>query len=363
MKVLYLVNNLPNGGLERQLALLAARLPAPWEPRVWAMGGGPYESRLRDQGIPVEVCDRRARFDLLPAARLWHVLRAWKPDVVHAWGWMPALAAGPMCRVLSTPCIDGMIQSGALEPDFTRLKRLGMATATLVVANSEAGLAAWSIPPDKGRVIYNGFDWSRLDTPEVDPKDSRGYGQTFTVIMTGRMRPVKDFDVVIDAAAALSRAEEGWRFLLVGDGPERSRLIERARRLVGEDVVCFPEPAPEIIGLVRGSDVGVLMTNPRLANEGVSNSIMEYMALGLPVVCGDGGGNPELVRDGVTGYIIRPGDAVQLADRLSRLRRDPTLRSAMGSAGKSRIEDEFSLERMIRAMLRVYAEALEKTRR
>jgi glycosyltransferase involved in cell wall biosynthesis len=104
------------------------------------------------------------------------------------------------------------------------------------------------------------------------------------------------------------------------------------------------------------------MTNRRLADEGLSNSIMEYMALGLPVVCGDGGGNPELVQDGTTGFIIPQGDAGHLAERLERLRADPDRRSAMGAAGRARIRHGFSTPRMVRAMLRVYAEALSKTR-
>ena len=164
LRVLYLVDGLGNGGLERQLALLATRLPEDWEPRVWAMDGGPFEDYLLNEGIPVLVRRRRARFDPLPAAQLWQDLRSWRPDIVHSWGWMPALAAGPFCRALRIACIDGMIQSGALEPDFTRLKRLGMASATLVVANTRAGLRAWGIGPARGRVVYNGFDQARLES-------------------------------------------------------------------------------------------------------------------------------------------------------------------------------------------------------
>ena len=359
MRVLYLADCLGNGGLERQLALLATSLPRDWEPRVWAMDGGPFEGYLLDQGIPVLVRRRRARFDPLPAARLWQDLRSWRPDIVHSWGWMPALAAGPACRALRIACIDGMIQSGALEPDFTRLKRLGMASATLVVANTRAGLRAWGIGPAKGRVVYNGFDQARLesleDGPSADPTQ-------FTVIMTGRMKPVKEFDVVIEAARLLSRAADGWRFVLVGDGPERERLIRQAGDLIQRGVLAFPQPGMEVLGLVRQADVGVLMTDARLAREGLSNSIMEYMALGLPVVCGSGGGNPELVQDGVTGFIIPPGDAGALADRLTTLRDDPARSVAMGALGRERILTDFSVERMVGNMLRVYAEALARMR-
>jgi glycosyltransferase involved in cell wall biosynthesis len=323
------------------------------------MGGGPFEDYLRKRGIPVVVRRRRARFDPTPAIFLWDELRSWRPHVVHAWGWMPALAAGPLCRLLGIPCVDGMIRSGALEPDFTRLKRLGMASATLVVANSRAGLRAWGISPAKGRLVYNGFDETRLAAVAKDVDEPRTDREGFTVIMTGRMTPVKDFDVVIEAAELLSRAEDGWRFLLVGDGPDRERLMHRGGSLMESGVIAFPEPTMEILGLVRQADVGVLMTNPRLAKEGLSNSIMEYMALGLPVICGEGGGNPELVLDGVTGFVVRPGDAGELADRLSALRRNPELCAAMGAAGRARIGREFSLETMVRTMLRVYAEALD----
>jgi glycosyltransferase involved in cell wall biosynthesis len=101
------------------------------------------------------------------------------------------------------------------------------------------------------------------------------------------------------------------------------------------------------------------MTNPRLAREGLSNSIMEYMALGLPVVCGDGGGNPELVLDGVTGFIVPPNDPGALAERLQYLRDHEAERRVMGAAGKARILGEFSVETMVDRMLRVYTEAME----
>lgn len=359
VRVLFLVNDLPNGGLERQLALLATGLPNDWEPRVWAMGGGPFEVHLREQGIPVVVRPRRTRFDPLPAAQLWQELRSWRPDIVHSWGWMPALVAGPLCRLLHIACIDGMIQSGALEPDFTPFKRLGMSAATLVIANTRAGLRAWGIGPDKGRVVYNGFDRTRLQSLDAD---LRAEPSQFTVIMTGRMTPVKHFDVVIEAARRLSSAASGWRFLLVGDGPDRRRLVREAADLVQTGAVVFPQPGMEILGLVRQADVGVLMTNPRLANEGLSNSIMEYMALGLPVVCGHGGGNPELVQEGTTGFLIPPGDAVELAGRLASLRDDPATCAAMGAAGAERILKDFSAESMVQNMLRVYAEALARVR-
>lgn len=354
MRVLLLTDCLDSGGLERQMALVATSLPPAWERRVWTMASGPFLPYLHERGVPVTVRQRRHRFDPLPATALWSELRSWRPDVVHSWSWMSALAAGPLCRLLRIPFVDGMIQSGALEPDYRLLKRLGMASATLVVANTRAGLDAWGVGPAKGRVVYNGFDLSRL-THAAAPFDA---DPRFTVIMTGRMVPVKHYDIVIQAARLLSRDSDGWRFVLVGDGSDRDRLLAEARDLVETGTVAFPPPGIEVLDLVQTADVGVLMTNPALAREGLSNSIMEYMALGLPVVCGDGGGNPELVRDGTTGFVVSPTDPVALARRLSYLRDHQDEGRSMGAAGRERILREFSVKKMVDRILRVYTEAM-----
>ena len=164
--------------------------------------------------------------------------------------------------------------------------------------------------------------------------------------MTGRMVPVKHYDVVVAAARSLGARADGWRFVLVGEGSDRDRLMREARDLIEAGTVDFPEPGFEVLELVRDADVGVLMTNPALAREGLSNSIMEYMALGLPVVCGEGGGNPELVEDGVTGFIIPPADPAALAERLAYLHDHPgPLR--MGAAGRERIARDFSVDAMV----------------
>ncbi len=359
MRLLLLADVLDNGGQERQMSLLAASLPASWEVRLWSMGGGPFEAYLRERGVPVMIARRHSRFDPLPAVALLPVLREYRPDVVHAWSWMAGLAAAPLCRALGVPIVNGMIRSGAVDPDFPRLKRLGLTLATLVVANTRAGLAAWGVSPAKGRVVYNGFDESRLAALEAPggagPRP--GPAGRFTVVMTGRMTRVKHYDVVIEAARRLREAAGGWRFVLVGDGPDRERLLGEARDLVATGVVEFPEPGTEVLGLVRRADVGVLMTNPLHANEGFSNSIMEYMALGLPVVCGDGGGNPELVRDGVTGFVVPQGDVARLVERLVWLREHDAERHAMGAAGRDYVLTELSVDAMVDGMLEVYDEA------
>lgn len=359
MRILLLADSLGNGGMERQLSLFVTNLPSTCQARVITLGGGAFEAYLRERGVALTVRERQSRLDPLAPASLWPMLRALRPDVVHAWSWISALAAEPMCRILGIPVVNGMIRRGGMDLDYPLLKRLGLAGATLIVANTRAGLQAWGVNSAKGRVVHNGFDASRLTT--VKERADRS-GDEFTVVMTGRMAPEKDYDLVVDVARRLSGRSAGWRFVLIGDGPDRPRLLRSARDLVDVGVVEFPEPGLEVLDHVRDADVGVLMSTPSLHLEGISNSIMEYMALGLPVVCGEGGGNPELVLDGVTGVIVPPRNPVVLAERLAYLRDRQEERRAMGAAGRARVLSDFSVGAMVDAMLGVYEEAIALAR-
>jgi glycosyltransferase involved in cell wall biosynthesis len=359
MKVLLLADILPNGGAERQLALLATNLPEQYDLRVLSLGGGPFVEYLEAHGIPVAVSERRGRFDPSFLPDLRHALTSWRPDIVHSWGWISTLSAGPLCRALGIPLVDGTIRTATPPREFIALKRVGMAAATLVIANSRAGLASWRVPPAKGRVIYNGFDASRLQQVER-PESS---GNVSRIVMVGRMEPEKDFATVIEAARQLSSESDGWRFAFVGEGTERRRLQAAAGDLVEKGVVEFLGGGIEVLPIVGQADVGILMTDPRLAQEGCSNALMEYMACGLPVVCGDGGGNPELVLDGTTGFVVpqRRPDAV--ADRLRELRHDQARCVAMGEAGRARVLGEFSVSKMVEEYRSVYELALRSSKR
>ena len=148
--------------------------------------------------------------------------------------------------------------------------------------------------------------------------------------MAARMDQMKDYPLLISAAMDLGRREpDRWRFVLVGSGPARERLISQARGVRG-CAIEFVEMGLEALPAVASADIGVLATAPPYA-EGCSNSIMEYMALGLPVVCSDSGGNREIVDDGNTGFVIPPTDVDALVRALQRLGSDAELRAAFGA--------------------------------
>jgi glycosyltransferase involved in cell wall biosynthesis len=356
-KLLLVTDTLGNGGLERQIALLAKYLPSDWECRVWSLGEGPYALIIRNTGTPVEVCPRAWRFDFTPAVHLWRLILEWRPNVVHSWGWMASFAALLPCKVLKIPLVDGTIRMGMTTSPSLSLSRFGMRMADVVVANSQAGLNACGVDSRNGRVVYNGFDPDRLVHCVAQPK----YGPDIHIVMTGRMELwAKDYSTLFEAARRL-RGLDGPKchFLAVGNGVHRDILMQEAKDLVDSGIASFPEGGLEVLTVVNRAHIGVLL-NPPTHAEGCSNSIMEYMACGLPVVCNDLGGNRELVVDGETGFLIPRGDSQVLLDRLRCLVRNPQVCSRLGDAGKRRLQQHFTVDTMVNAMLGIYREAFDK---
>ena len=355
-RILFLSDTLGNGGAERQLTLLIKYLPLEWDRQVWSLEDGPFAKIIRDLGVQVNLRQRSHRLDISPALDLWHIIEEWRPNLVHSWGWMCSIAAGPICTALKVPLIDGSIRMGMKPLQRALGLRIGMIFAARVVANSQAGLSVWGIDSRRGRVIYNGFDPKRFMFCKKHNLAPEGI---FLAVMTGRMVPEKDYRTFISAARSLIMSNEsGWRFIAIGDGPDRIALMNEARSLIDSGIMIFPEPVLEVLELVNNAQVGVLMSQPILHAEGISNSIMEYMACGIPVICADSGGNRELVVDGKTGFIIPPSDIQALAERLLYIREHPEEGRCMGEAGKQRLLENFSVEKMVDKTLQIYAEVL-----
>ena len=154
MRVLMLRDSFPNGGAERQLALLAESLPGSVDVRVWGMGGGPFVAVLRELGLPVELSERRWRLDPSPVAGLWRLVRAWRPDVLHTWQWMSAAAALPVAAALPRPRgrrhhpqRDGRIRGSRCHVARRCARRVSSwrtASRGCGPGGSKASVAAWS---------------------------------------------------------------------------------------------------------------------------------------------------------------------------------------------------------------------------
>ena len=356
VRLLMTTQSLGNGGAERQLALTVANLPTEWEVRCFSLEDGRYAAVLREHGAVVDVAARRGRYDPLSFLRLWSIVARWRPALVHSWSYLTTMGVFPVCRAMRVPYIDGCIRTGDVVLGKVIPHRAGFDRAALAVANTACGLASAGVTAPRGRVIRNGFDFSRVPTVVPSRKDHR-----FTIVMAARVSSDKDHGTLI-AAVRILLADLGAtavHCVLLGDGPDRVQLEAANHDLVHAGVLEFGS-APEVIPECLVSDCGVLMTSPHKAVEGCSNAILEYMACGLPVICSKGGGTDELVVHGETGFLVAPGDSQDLAARLRWVYSHPEAAKAMGAKASETVKRDYSVDAMIRATLDAYAEALAR---
>ncbi len=202
------------------------------------------------------------------------------------------------------------------------------------VANSIAGLE--QLPRDRFDVIYNGVD------PAPGPPRPRPARPI--VIMTANLRPIKAVDTLIDSARIVSRSRNDVAFKIIGDGPERTRLTARVEALGLGSQMQFLGSLNDVNAEIASATIGVLTSR----SEGFSNSILEYMRQGLPVIATEVGGNREVVDDGRTGYLIPVDNPAALAEKILYLLNHPEVAGDMGRQGRALVMEKFSLPLMAR---------------
>lgn len=195
---------------------------------------------------------------------------------------------------------------------------------SIIVVNSESTkrwvMETEGLPYDKIEVIYNGIDLepfrAERETSRAAVRRELGIPENAPLIgVVANLRPVKGLDVFLRAAARVKGDLPEARFVIVGEGEERPKLADLVRELALEESVTFTGRSTNIPRLMRAFDVGVLSSY----SESFSSSVIEYRAASLPVVCTDVGGAREAIEDGITGYIVAPGDYKGMASRIVRV--------------------------------------------
>jgi len=177
--------------------------------------------------------------------------------------------------------------------------------------------------------------------------------------MAARMVPGKDFETFFAAARALhGRSPGDWQFVALGEGPHRETYIRTTLELQRAGALIFPEPSIEVLPEVLRADACALLCVPELHQEGCSNAILEYMACGKATICTNAGGNPELIKDELTGFLISPQDTSALVSVLGALRENPEHARTVGTRALSYIRTWHSPQRMASQYQALYARLL-----
>jgi glycosyltransferase involved in cell wall biosynthesis len=360
LKVALLIATLDQAGAEKQLTLLARNLPRDqFDVDVVALvRGGHYADELRAAGVRVHVLGKRWKLDPGALRALRSLLARLAPDVVHSWMFTANAYARLACGGRGAPPI---IVSERGPDDWKSrwqhwVDRWLVARTDLLVVNAPEvarQAAARGFPADRVRVVANGLAVGPAERDTI-ALDARIRPTARVVGYVGRLAGGKRVADLIAAASLLRETYPEVAFVVAGDGPERAALERRAADLGLGDLVCFVGHRADAAALMSRFDAFWLASE----NEGMSNSLMEAMAAGAPVVVSDIPGNRDLVADGVTGCTVALGDPRAFAEATVRLWRDPARTAAMTAAAAERVAREFAVERMVERYASLYREVV-----
>jgi glycosyltransferase involved in cell wall biosynthesis len=363
IKVVLLIPTLDRSGAEKQLTLLATGLPRDrFDVHVVALTrGGPYAAVLHEHGIPLTVLHKRLKFDPLALWKLRQLLRRLQPDILHTWlfaansyGRMLAGKADRPRVIVSERCVDTW-KSGWQH----WIDRRQFARTSRLVGNSHSVAEFYrrqGFPAERLRVVFNGIEVADSAPPDREslPAEFDIPAGAKIVGYVGRLARQKRVADLVWAMELLSSLDEQAYLLIVGTGPEHERLVDFARKVGIDRRIRFAGHREDASRILQLMDVFWLASD----FEGLSNSLMEAMAAGLPVVAADIPPNRELVVEGETGYLVPVGDSLGFAQATQRLLADRELRAELGQAGRDRMQTEFSVQKMVDAYAVLYEEVL-----
>jgi len=305
--------------------------------------------------------------DLSLFVKLDRIARDFQPDIIHAWGSMPTFYLIPASLLRRVPLVNSQITNA--KPAVSAwsavgfINRLNFLFSSIVVANSCAGLKAYRMEGHRrAQVIYNGMDLARFQNLPDSQEIKKNYRimTPYTVVMVAAFTRDKDFRRFYEMASFVTEQRADVTFVGVG-GPYKSpQEFDNITAVAKSNPrILFPGHVGYVEPLVNACDIGVLFTNAAVHGEGISNTILEYMALGKPVIANDTGGTGEIVRNNQTGYLVGDQPIAEIAGLIVELLDQPEKRVEMGRRGRQIVRESFTLEKMGREFESLYHQILD----
>lgn len=294
-------------------------------------------------------------------------IRSLKPDLLHAhellspstvailgkwWLHLPVLA-----KVLRSGQIGDLAKLGTGLLRRWRVNFLvnNINAFAIISREIDAELSSIGVPEEQRVFLPNGVDTARFQPALNEEKkllrEQMNLPNEYVVVYSGRLQPEKRVDQLILAWKQLQTQEIDALLIIVGTGPEESRL----HRLAG-DKVRFIGAVEDVVPYLKASDVYVLPSS----TEGLSNSLLEAMACGLPVIATNVGGAQDLIVNGTRGLLISPDSSIEIYDALLRMLKDQSLRSRCGKGAREYVVRNYSLPKMATRMRDLYDALLER---
>jgi sugar transferase (PEP-CTERM/EpsH1 system associated) len=351
VRVIHVTFGLDVGGQEKLLVEMARHADRSRLALIFVSLGfrGALAGELEACGATVVAMRRPSGLKLGLIWRLASLFRRLKPYVIHTHDQRSLFYGALAARLARVPRVvhtrhgrdvDASPRQLAMVRHMSRLVDWFVCVSSDVAALSRAQ----GIAPGRVQTIYNGVDGQRFPFSGPSPGGP--------IVAVARLSPEKDLANLVRAAAIAGREDPKLRVEAAGDGPCRAELVHLVGELGLEGRVSFLGEVRDVAGLLTRSAIFVLPSR----SEGISLTLLEAMACGLPIVATRVGGTPEVVIDGQTGLLVPPRDPAALAHAVLQLRRDPDGARRMGEAGRRRVERDFGIHRMVGDYLALYLE-------
>lgn len=350
-QILQLAQHLPGLGIEMEIILL----------RRWGLDAEPHPLAVQARAAGCRVIEAPARPRDLPATLMLLRRRLAHCDLLHTHEFKSDLFGWLAARSVGRPWIA--TDHHLATDDDWRLRLFAVADrmalpharAVIVPSYSQAQRLARYVPHQKIHTVYHGIDAAAFAASAATERTrlrgrlNVGEGQP-VVSVFGRLEPIKGHSDLLQAARIMLASRPDLQFWIVGEGSLAASLQAQARQLGIDGAVRFLGYQPDVASLMAASDVVVLPSR----HESFGIVLIEAMSLGKPIVATATGSIPEVMRDGVQGYLVPPHHVEALAQRVLHLIANPLLAEQMGRAGREGVLQVFTVQKMVERLAAIY---------
>lgn len=350
MKILHLIEELGGGGKERRLVELLKGLSkdADFEIHLVLTKTSNYYPEVNL--LPIKIHQLNGFSNIAIIRQYFLLLKKVKPNIVHSWSFKTSFYISILKPLFSFKFIVGFIGDTF---GFSKLKaivgkQIIFRNADIIVSNSQIGLNAYKVVKNKGKVIHNGFDPIRISKNETNNLQELGVITPLNIVMLANVTPYKNYQLFIDIAEHFVNQRYDITFISIGKIQPAFEKLTKPYADNKHPKIKFLGFKDDVNELIKHCDIGLLCTY----TEGISNSIMELMANGVPVITNDlNGASKEIISNGINGFICKNEEMI---DKIQQLISNKSLRSMFSQNASNRIAEDYSLKKMVSNYIHIY---------
>lgn len=354
IKIMHILPSLEIGGMENALITLINEMDTHFfENQIFCFDFKNYENsiqhRLKDENIPIYIFEKGDGIDYWLPIKIARILKKQKINIVHTRNFAALLYGSTAAKLAGVQGVIADIRGRIPADEGQKCKRLSFLVSKFVGVSEDIKKMLkmdFKIKESKIITIYNGVQISnesqRLDITSLRTK--LGLEQSDFIIGTiGRIEPVKDYSTLIRMSAPILLKYRNAKLMIVGDGSQRAELEILAQNLGISSQTIFTGYQKDISSYLQLINVFVLTS----ISEGISNVLLEAMAASIPVIATNVGGNPEIVSNNQTGFLIPRNNLNQITEKIELMINNPELASNLGESGRKLVEEKFTIEKMV----------------